>query len=163
MPGGMPFGTDLSDYTHLGRVVDPRIVAGDITDQTGIPGQSNSDPISYFNYHAIVRMAYDFVGDGFMHYRYFDPSYGVEYAAWASQCGYLYSEAEYDSFAIDDFVSTALAGLYLRINSLVINESVTGDLNGDGDTQDPEIISPAILIREGDASDIKLDDLPHIP
>ena len=59
----------------------------------------NSDPTSFFTYHAIVRVGYDFVGDGFMNYRYFDPSYGVEYAAWASQCSYLYAEAQYDSFA----------------------------------------------------------------
>lgn len=159
---GMPSGQDLSNYTHLGRVVDPRIVAGDITDQAGLPGQGpNTDPVSYFEYHAIVRMGYDFIGDGDTEYRYFDPSYGNEYAKWASEvpCQY-YSEAEHDGFAIDDFVSTALAGLYLRpssgLYSVAINESVTGDVNGDGDTQNPEIVSPAILMREGDASDIEL-------
>lgn len=155
---------DYSNYTHLGRVVDPRIVAGDIVDQTGIVGQGpNSAPTSYFNFHAIVRMACDFDGDGETNYRYFGPSYGLEYASWAHQCSYLYSEEVYDSFAVDDFVSTALAGMYLRSRSAtpfsaVINETITGDLNGDGDTQNPEIISEAILMREGDSSDIELTD-----
>jgi hypothetical protein len=39
-----------------------------------------------------------------------------------------------------------------------IDETVTGDVNGDGDIDSAEIVTPAILMREGDASDIELKD-----
>ena len=55
-------------------------------------------------------------------------------------------------------ITVELAGTPSTPISVQIDETVTGDVNGDGDIDSAEIVTPAILMREGDASDIELKD-----
>ncbi len=157
---------NLSDYSHLAITSSGEITTGDVADVSGIPGQSNTDPTSIFRFHAIVRIGYDLDNDGEIDYRYLDPSYGVEYADWMWQGGYYYTEAEQDAFAIADFVSTALAAIYYMggtsyflpstgLPTATINETITGDLDGDGNL-DTKSFNNVLLMRIGDESDIVL-------
>ena len=58
---------------------------------------------------------------------------------------------------IDDFASTSLAGLLWMANWADVNENVAGvDFDGDG-LSSSDRIDWVFLMREGDASDIKLE------
>jgi hypothetical protein len=94
----------------------------EVTPLTGIAGQSEADPASWFRNHFLVKIGGT----------YYDPSYGVTYPS------------------VANFDSTKIAGFY-KPELITVNEATSGvDLNGDMDMTDVFPMTSVIVVRQND-------------
>jgi len=120
-----------TDYPYLNLPVTPLSTAfigtssynwlyAEVTDATGIPGEGNANPASWFENH---QMAY-------VNGQYYDPSYGIKHPDLAD-------------------IQTSLAGFYLGPGSYPVNEATVNlDLNGNGNKTDTGVSTTVILFTK---------------
>jgi hypothetical protein len=131
-----------AEYDYLNIWAAPPIVGNsynwlfaDVTDATGVPSQGPTpNPHSYFPVHLIVN-----VGT-----RYYDPSFGQVYNSFTE-----FENGAFEAFALDFYTG-----------GLAVNEwLVMLDLNGNGLTEDLEVLVPGVVIKPNDPN---ASDLRHI-
>ena len=95
----------------------------EVTDATGIPGQGNANPASFFNNHQVVISG-----------EYYDPSYGVKHNS------------------LQDIDDNSIDGYYIGPVAYPVDEPVVDlDLNGDGDKTDLQVDTGVYLIQKNAA------------
>jgi hypothetical protein len=120
LPEKMPGIISRHHFSNLYfRQISYNFPHAEVTDDNGVPGQSNANPASLFNNHQVVVSG-----------ECYDPSYGIKRASLA------------------DIDRDAIAGFY-KLARIPLNEADYNlDLNQDGDEEDTEILTYVFIVSK---------------